>query len=134
MLSISPVMCDMTVQLVFSTSPVMCNVQVRAVQAQLADARQELQDQAAEAQALQSRLDAANKTASQKAQEHSSLQVPHLMLQHVFLHVLPVKCPPLPNPLASELCSSPKACLSACTKIPRPLGVSNVTYLHFHVH
>lgn len=49
---------------------------MRTVQAQLADAKQEMKDQAAEVQALQSRLDVANDKASKQEQKHSSLQVP----------------------------------------------------------
>lgn len=45
------------------------------MQNQLADAKQEVQEQAAEVQALQSRLDAANDKAAKQQEIHSGLQV-----------------------------------------------------------
>ena len=45
------------------------------MQAQLADARQEVQDQAAQAKALQSRLETANQKGTKQDQERSNLQV-----------------------------------------------------------
>ena len=54
-------------------------VQVRGLQAQLADAKQAVQDQTSQATALQARLDAANDNAAKQQQEHSKLQVLHLV-------------------------------------------------------